>query len=112
MVESFMFEFESLYSSGTGLSSTSVSLSVSCSLYLVHSPSRYEGESLIGLRVERRHHLQSACLQDVVLVDQTEENRLELSLVAVALTNQTQHQTISRSKRHLGGKHFADDDDF
>ncbi|GBM48470.1 hypothetical protein AVEN_98999-1 [Araneus ventricosus] len=36
----------------------------------------------VGLRVERRHHLKSVCLQDVVLVDQTDENRLELSLVA------------------------------
>ncbi|GBO35467.1 hypothetical protein AVEN_111902-1, partial [Araneus ventricosus] len=26
-----------------------------------------------GLRVERRHHLQSVCLQDVVLGDQTDE---------------------------------------
>ncbi|GBO10849.1 hypothetical protein AVEN_146744-1 [Araneus ventricosus] len=29
--------------------------------------------SIVGLRVERRHHLQSVCLQDVVLVDQTDE---------------------------------------
>ncbi|GBN86630.1 hypothetical protein AVEN_171818-1 [Araneus ventricosus] len=29
--------------------------------------------STVGLRVEHRHHLQSICLQDVVLVDQTEE---------------------------------------
>ncbi|GBM53548.1 hypothetical protein AVEN_254439-1 [Araneus ventricosus] len=35
----------------------------------------------VGLRVERRHHLQSVCLQDVVLVEQTDENRLGLSLV-------------------------------
>ncbi|GBO41281.1 hypothetical protein AVEN_71057-1 [Araneus ventricosus] len=27
----------------------------------------------IGLRVERRHYQQSVCLQDVVLVDQTDE---------------------------------------
>ncbi|GBO29752.1 hypothetical protein AVEN_116260-1 [Araneus ventricosus] len=37
--------------------------------------------STVGLRIERRHHLQSVCLQDVVLVDQTDENRLGLSLV-------------------------------
>ncbi|GBN44949.1 hypothetical protein AVEN_163067-1 [Araneus ventricosus] len=37
--------------------------------------------STVGLHVERRHHLQSVCLQDVVLVDQTDENRLVLSLV-------------------------------
>ncbi|GBO27574.1 hypothetical protein AVEN_100141-1 [Araneus ventricosus] len=33
--------------------------------------------------VERRHHLQSVCLQDVVLVDQTDDNRLGLSLVII-----------------------------
>ncbi|GBN96881.1 hypothetical protein AVEN_2067-1 [Araneus ventricosus] len=37
--------------------------------------------STVGLRIERRHHLQSVCLQDVVLVDQTDENRWRLSLV-------------------------------
>ncbi|GBO43572.1 hypothetical protein AVEN_132116-1 [Araneus ventricosus] len=37
--------------------------------------------SILGHRVERRHHLQSVCLQDAVSVDQTDENRLELSLV-------------------------------
>ncbi|GBM66533.1 hypothetical protein AVEN_179158-1 [Araneus ventricosus] len=35
----------------------------------------------IGLRVERRHPLQGVCLQDFVLVEQIEENRLGLSLV-------------------------------
>ncbi|GBN22354.1 hypothetical protein AVEN_125388-1 [Araneus ventricosus] len=49
----------------------------------------------VGLRVESRHHLQRVCLQDIVLVDQTDENRLGLSLGckmdAVALTNQTFH---------------------
>ncbi|GBN69343.1 hypothetical protein AVEN_218287-1 [Araneus ventricosus] len=34
----------------------------------------------VGLRVERRHLKKSVCLQDVVLVDQTDENRLGLSL--------------------------------
>ncbi|GBL94142.1 hypothetical protein AVEN_163476-1 [Araneus ventricosus] len=47
----------------------------------------------VGLRVERRHHLQSVCLQDVVLVDQTDENSLDLSLVGqcyrIQLTAQT-----------------------
>ncbi|GBL91331.1 hypothetical protein AVEN_203483-1 [Araneus ventricosus] len=48
---------------------------------------------MLGLRVERRHHLQSVCLQDVVLVDQIDENRLGLSLVgqcySIHLTAQT-----------------------
>ncbi|GBM35318.1 hypothetical protein AVEN_195825-1 [Araneus ventricosus] len=30
-------------------------------------------QSKVGLRVERHHHLQSVCLQDAVLVDQTDE---------------------------------------
>ncbi|GBM73329.1 hypothetical protein AVEN_258873-1 [Araneus ventricosus] len=64
--------------------------------------------------VERRHHLQSVCLQDVVLVNQTDENRLGPSMGckvdAVALTNQTFH-LFGPLKQHLGGKHFADDDD-
>ncbi|GBN72838.1 hypothetical protein AVEN_136705-1, partial [Araneus ventricosus] len=70
--------------------------------------------STVGLHVERRHLLQSVCIQDVVLVDQTDENRLGLSLVckvdAVALTNKTFH-LFGPLKQHLGGKHFADDDD-
>ncbi|GBM83642.1 hypothetical protein AVEN_38002-1 [Araneus ventricosus] len=45
------------------------------------------------IRVERRHHLQSVCLQDVVLVDQTDENQLGLNLVgqcySIHLTAQT-----------------------
>ncbi|GBN84789.1 hypothetical protein AVEN_182399-1 [Araneus ventricosus] len=49
--------------------------------------------STVGLRVERRHHLQSVCLQDVASVDQTDENRLGLSLVgqcySIHLTAQT-----------------------
>ncbi|GBM69885.1 hypothetical protein AVEN_154518-1 [Araneus ventricosus] len=49
--------------------------------------------STVGLRVERPHHLQSVCLQDEVLVNQTDENRLELSLVghcySIHLTAQT-----------------------
>ncbi|GBM99070.1 hypothetical protein AVEN_128580-1, partial [Araneus ventricosus] len=68
----------------------------------------------VGLPVERRHHLQSVCLQGVVLVDQTDENRLGLSLGcklnAVALTDQTFH-LFGPIKQHLGDKHFADDGD-
>ncbi|GBM61634.1 hypothetical protein AVEN_122250-1 [Araneus ventricosus] len=67
-----------------------------------------------GFRVELRYHLQSTCLQDVVLMDQTDENRLGISLGckmdAVALTNQTFH-LFGPLKQHLGSKHFADDDD-
>ncbi|GBN44695.1 hypothetical protein AVEN_44804-1 [Araneus ventricosus] len=37
-----------------------------------HCPLR----STVGLRVERRHHLQSVCLQDVVLVDQPDFKRV------------------------------------
>ncbi|GBN16181.1 hypothetical protein AVEN_199208-1 [Araneus ventricosus] len=44
--------------------------------------------STVGLRVERRHHLQSVCLQDVVLVDQT-GLRLGCKVDAVALANHT-----------------------
>ncbi|GBM47066.1 hypothetical protein AVEN_179792-1 [Araneus ventricosus] len=57
-----------------------------------------QGEK-IGLRVERRHHLQSACLQDAVLVDQTDENCLGLSLVGqcynIHLTAQTCPKRVS-----------------
>ncbi|GBO29223.1 hypothetical protein AVEN_175063-1, partial [Araneus ventricosus] len=49
----------------------------------------------LGLRVERCHHL-----QDVVLVDQTDENRLGLSLVAVALTNQTDCNDLKAANRY------------
>ncbi|GBN88776.1 hypothetical protein AVEN_38849-1, partial [Araneus ventricosus] len=69
--------------------------------------------STVGLCFER-HHLQSVCLQDVVLVDQTDENRLGLSLVckvyAIALTNQTFH-LFGPLKQPLGGRHLADDED-
>ncbi|GBO06817.1 hypothetical protein AVEN_221401-2-1, partial [Araneus ventricosus] len=48
--------------------------------------------STVGLCVEIRHDRQSACLQDV-LVDQTDENRLGISLVgkcySIYLTAQT-----------------------
>ncbi|GBM32046.1 hypothetical protein AVEN_127384-1 [Araneus ventricosus] len=47
-------------------------------------------------------------------VDQTDENRLGPSLDckvdAVALANQTFH-LFGLLKQHIGGKHFADDDD-
>ncbi|GBO38972.1 hypothetical protein AVEN_112732-1 [Araneus ventricosus] len=45
--------------------------------------------STVGLRVERRRHLQSVCRQAVVLVDQTDENRLGLSLVGQCYSKQT-----------------------
>ncbi|GBO15657.1 hypothetical protein AVEN_134539-1 [Araneus ventricosus] len=49
--------------------------------------------STAGLRVECRHQLQSVCLQEVVLVDETDENLLGLSLVgqrySIYLTAQT-----------------------
>ncbi|GBM20187.1 hypothetical protein AVEN_5704-1 [Araneus ventricosus] len=49
--------------------------------------------STVGLRVECRHSLKSVCLQDVILKDQTDENRLGLSLVgqcySIHLTAQT-----------------------
>ncbi|GBN27267.1 hypothetical protein AVEN_64245-1 [Araneus ventricosus] len=68
--------------------------------------------STVGLRVER-HHLQGSYLQNVVLVNQTDENRSELSLGckvdAVALTSQTFY-LFSPLKQHLAGKHFSDDD--
>ncbi|GBM02633.1 hypothetical protein AVEN_258938-1 [Araneus ventricosus] len=83
---------------------------VSNSTFMTHSSNK----SSVGLRVERRHQLQSVCFQDVVLVDQTNENRLGLSLDckvdAVALTNQTLH-LFGQLKQHLLGKHFADDND-
>ncbi|GBN79908.1 hypothetical protein AVEN_246395-1 [Araneus ventricosus] len=78
------------------------------------SKSLYMARKNVGLRVERRHHLQIFGLQDVVLVDQTNENSLGLCLGctvdAVALTNQT-FNLFGPLKQHLGGKHFAGDDD-
>ncbi|GBN95888.1 hypothetical protein AVEN_152135-1 [Araneus ventricosus] len=59
---------------------------------------------IIGFRVERRHHLQSVCLQDVLLADQTDENRLGLSLVSqcysIHLTAQICPQAIFISRWH------------
>ncbi|GBM50771.1 hypothetical protein AVEN_35667-1 [Araneus ventricosus] len=70
--------------------------------------------SRLGLRVELRHHLQSVCIQVVASVNQTDEINFGLSLGckvdAVALSNQTFH-LFGPLKQHLGGKHFADDDD-
>ncbi|GBM50482.1 hypothetical protein AVEN_254763-1 [Araneus ventricosus] len=61
--------------------------------------------STVGLPVERRRHL-------IVIV--VVRNRLGISLGckvdAVALTNQTFH-LFGPLKQHLGGKHFADDND-
>ncbi|GBM27858.1 hypothetical protein AVEN_66408-1 [Araneus ventricosus] len=56
------------------------------------------------LRVERLHHLQSVCIQYVVLVDQTYENRLGLSLVLV-------RSTAFTSQPRFSSKRFASDDD-
>ncbi|GBN32816.1 hypothetical protein AVEN_107015-1 [Araneus ventricosus] len=55
----------------------------------------------IGLRVERRHHLQSVCLQDIVLVDQTDENRLVLSLVNIE-ANTLQMMITFNKKSYCG----------
>ncbi|GBO09548.1 hypothetical protein AVEN_192723-1 [Araneus ventricosus] len=71
--------------------------------FLLHGILWVAVSSTVGLCVERRHHLQSVCLQDVVLVDQTDENRLGLSLVGqcynIRLTNR------------LSPKRFSSDDD-
>ncbi|GBM37767.1 hypothetical protein AVEN_25881-1 [Araneus ventricosus] len=83
--------------------------------------------STVGLRVERRHHLQSVCLQDFVLVDQVDEIRLGLSLSLDQTDEKSgwsvlQHPPYSPDlapsefhlfgplKQHLRGKHIADDD--
>ncbi|GBL92388.1 hypothetical protein AVEN_174684-1 [Araneus ventricosus] len=58
----------------------------------------------IGLRVERRHHLQSVCLQDVVLVLQADENRLGISLEGQCYSI---HFTARLSPKRLS----SDDDD-
>ncbi|GBN01839.1 hypothetical protein AVEN_232643-1, partial [Araneus ventricosus] len=57
--------------------------------------------STVGIRVERRHHLKSVCLQDVVLEDQKDESRLELNLVGQCYTLQPT----------LSPKRFSSDDD-
>ncbi|GBN45326.1 hypothetical protein AVEN_156987-1 [Araneus ventricosus] len=67
------------------------------------SDSRVWKRNQIRLRVDRRHHLQSICLQDVVLADQTDENLLGLSLVASA--------TASTLQPRLSPKRFSSDDD-
>ncbi|GBL83544.1 hypothetical protein AVEN_196384-1 [Araneus ventricosus] len=71
----------------------------------------YEGKSLTGLRVECRHHLQSVCLQDVVLVDQTDEDSFGRSLVGQCYSIHLRAHLFGPLKQHLGSKHFADDDD-
>ncbi|GBN53179.1 hypothetical protein AVEN_2956-1 [Araneus ventricosus] len=68
--------------------STIISTNERCTYPMVLSAPRFQLHkilwvaisSAVGLRVERRHHLQSVCFQHVVLVDQTDENRLELIL--------------------------------
>ncbi|GBN36125.1 hypothetical protein AVEN_151840-1 [Araneus ventricosus] len=65
------------------------------------------------LRVERRCHLQSVYLQDVISVDQTDEKSgcaTASNLQPRLSRNQTYH-LFGPLKQHLGGKHFADDDD-
>ncbi|GBL90061.1 hypothetical protein AVEN_135431-1 [Araneus ventricosus] len=70
--------------------------------------------STVGHRVERRHHLQSVCLQDVVLVDQTDEKSgwsvLQHPPYSPDL-GPSDFYLFGPLKQHLGGKHFADDDD-
>ncbi|GBM24544.1 hypothetical protein AVEN_217123-1 [Araneus ventricosus] len=70
--------------------------------------------STVGLPVERRRHLQSVCLQDVVLVDQTDEKSgwsvLQHPPYSPDLAPSDFH-LIGPLKQHLGGKHYADDDD-
>ncbi|GBM40661.1 hypothetical protein AVEN_111288-1 [Araneus ventricosus] len=58
--------------------------------------------SIVGLRVERRYHLQSVYLQDVVSVDRTHKNRLGLSLLvsATASTLQTQNDEMITTFQH------------
>ncbi|GBN78549.1 hypothetical protein AVEN_261591-1 [Araneus ventricosus] len=70
--------------------------------------------STVGLHVERRHHLQSVCLQDVVLEDQTDKNMLGAKSGWSVLQHPPYRPDLSLFgllKQHLGGKHFADDDD-
>ncbi|GBM94083.1 hypothetical protein AVEN_135185-1 [Araneus ventricosus] len=70
--------------------------------------------STVGLRVERRHHLQSVCLSDVVLVDQTDE-KSGLSVLQHPPYSPdlapSEFNLFGPLKQHLGVKHFADDDD-
>ncbi|GBM64720.1 hypothetical protein AVEN_205920-1 [Araneus ventricosus] len=69
----------------------------------------------VGFRVERRHHLQSVCLQDVVLVDQTDEKSgwslLQRPPYSPDLAPRRHFICLGPLEQHLGGKHFADDDD-
>ncbi|GBM62617.1 hypothetical protein AVEN_187026-1 [Araneus ventricosus] len=58
--------------------------------------------STVGLRVEHRHHLQSVCLQDVIIVDQTDENRLGLSLVNILEANTLKMMTTFNTKPYCG----------
>ncbi|GBM58390.1 hypothetical protein AVEN_11706-1 [Araneus ventricosus] len=63
------------------------------SFYQLHTILWVAVSSTAGLRVERRHRQQSLCLQVVVLVDQTDENRLGLSLVGQCYSIQLISQT-------------------
>ncbi|GBM49256.1 hypothetical protein AVEN_71003-1 [Araneus ventricosus] len=74
----------------------------SCMISVLHKILWVAVSSTVGLRVERRPHLQSVCLQDVVLVDQTDENRLGLTLVSA---------TASTLQPSLIPKRFSSDDD-
>ncbi|GBN19565.1 hypothetical protein AVEN_128642-1 [Araneus ventricosus] len=70
--------------------------------------------STVRHRVERHHHLKSVCLQDVILVDQTAEKSgwsvLQHPFYSPDLAP-SDFQLFGPLKQHLGGKHFADDDD-
>ncbi|GBN96760.1 hypothetical protein AVEN_173332-1 [Araneus ventricosus] len=57
--------------------------------------------STVGLRAERRHHLQTVCLQDAVLVDQTGENRLGLSLVGKGIPEKTPGDVTACRREYL-----------
>ncbi|GBM95376.1 hypothetical protein AVEN_250027-1 [Araneus ventricosus] len=49
----------------------------------MHKILRVPVSSTLGIRVEHRYYLRSVYLQDDVLVERTDENRLGLSLVAI-----------------------------
>ncbi|GBM93649.1 hypothetical protein AVEN_210273-1 [Araneus ventricosus] len=64
----------------------------------------------VGLRDERHHHLQSVCLQDVVLVDQTLGAKCGCCSTDQPDLAPSEFHLFGLLKQHLGGKHFADDD--
>ncbi|GBO28904.1 hypothetical protein AVEN_235152-1 [Araneus ventricosus] len=55
---------------------------------------------VLGLQVQRS--LKSVCLQDVVLVEQTDENGLGLSLVNILEANTLQMMTTFNAKSYCG----------